>query len=136
LEDGLQFGNSGREHLSQSFPIHSQWFQKHFLVGSSSRGGLGTSHDTPDGKVWLQCGEQGADGLSQHRHQVGGMSLDVNLFSKEGLADTVFSRDRSQGEAKFDTSLSGSIIPDILSKKLTSQTAGEPELWRVCLADS
>ena len=128
LKDGLQFGNSGREHLSQSFPIYSQWFQKHFMVGPGSRDRLGTGHGTPDGKVWLQCGEQGADSLSQHRHQVSGMPLDVILFSKEGLADKVSSRDRSQCEAEFDTGPAGSIIPDILCKELTSETAGESEL--------
>jgi hypothetical protein len=93
------------------------------MVGSVSRGRLGTGHGTPDWKVWLQCGEQGADSLSQRRHQVSGMSLDVNLFSKKGLADTASSRDRSQGEAEFDTGPAGSIIPDILSKELTSETA-------------
>src|ERR1017187_1510438 len=136
LEDGLQFGNSGRKHLSQSFPFYSQWFQQHFMVGPGSRGGLGTGHDTPDGKVWFQCGEQGTDSLSQGWHQVSGMSLDVNLFSKEGLADTVFSRDRRHGKAEFDTGPAGSIIPDILSKELTPETAREPELWRICLTDS
>ena len=74
--------------------------------------------------------------MSQRRHQVSGTSLDVILFSKEGLADTVSTRDRSQGETEFDTGPTGAIIPDILSKELTSETAGESKFRRVCLTDS
>ena len=74
--------------------------------------------------------------MSQRRHQVSSTPLDVILFSKEGLADTVSSRDRSQRKAEFDTGPAGSIIPDILSKELTSETAGESELRRICLTDS
>src|SRR4029077_10211025 len=68
--------------------------------------------------------------------QVSGASLDVLLFSKEGLANTGTSRDRCQCEAKFDSGSAGSVIPAILIKEMASQTAGESELRRIGLANS
>src|ERR1700692_2424032 len=106
------------------------------MVGPGSRGWLGTGHHTPNREICVQCGEQCDGSLPQGWNQVSATPLDVKLFSEEGLADTIFSRDCRQGEAEFNSGLVRSIIPDILSKELTSKTAGERELWRICLTDS
>ena len=57
------------------------------------------------------------------------------LGSQEGLADTIPSGDRSQGEVSFGTSPSRFVVPCVLGKKLASEAARECELQRVGLAD-
>ena len=58
------------------------------------------------------------------------------LFSEEGLADTAPSGDRRQSQSQFETGLPGSILPIILSQKLTSKAARESDFGCVRLANS